>query len=165
MEANGERFAERLGVVRQRIERAGGDLSTIGILVVTKGFGADCVETSMAAGLDDVGENYAQELLAKAEALPGLRPRWHFIGRLQRNKVRKLAPWVHLWQSVDRIATRPRRSLASAPGAAVLVQVDVSGEPQKGGCSPEDVPDLVDGTRRSRSRRAGPDDGRSSGWS
>ena len=108
----------------------------IGILAVTKGFGAEVVEISMAAGLDDVGENYAQELLAKAEALPGLRPRWHFIGRLQRNKVRKLAPWVHLWQSVDRIPLG-REIARHAPGAAVLVQVDVSGEPQKGGCSPD----------------------------
>ena len=69
-------------------------------------------------------------------------PRWHFIGRLQRNKVRALAPYVTLWQSVDRddlaieIAHR-------APGARVLVQVNVAGEAQKGGCTPEETADLV----------------------
>ena len=79
--------------------------------------------------------------------------RWHFIGRLQRNKVRTIAPHVALWQSVDRPelgAEIARR----APGAAVLVQVNVSGEPTKGGCAPDDVPGwcATSPPRASRSR-------------
>jgi pyridoxal phosphate enzyme (YggS family) len=137
-------IAERAEVVRRRITEAGGDPGAVGLLAVTKGFGSDVVASAQAAGLSDLGENYAQELLAKAATLrPEAGPvRWHAIGRLQRNKVRRLAPVVHLWQSVD------RRELgleiaARAPGAAVLVQVNVSGEDQKGGCPPSDTATLV----------------------
>ena len=88
--------------------------------------------------------------------------RWHFIGRLQRNKVRSLAPHVALWQSVDRPelgAEIARR----APGAAVLVQVNVSGEPTKGGCAPDDVPGLVRDLTADGLEVAGPDGGRATG--
>jgi len=142
VDASVELVVERLAAVRQRIERAGGDAANIAILAVTKGFGAEAVRMAMAAGLEAVGENYAQELVAKAEAMAANQPRWHFIGRLQRNKVRKLAPAVHLWQSVDRIALG-HEIAHHAPGAAVLVQVNVSGEPQKGGCDPDQVAELV----------------------
>jgi len=142
VDASVELVVERLAAVRQRIERAGGDAANVAILAVTKGFGAEAVRMAMAAGLDEVGENYAQELVAKVEAMAADQPRWHFIGRLQRNKVRKLAPSVHLWQSVDRIALG-HEIAHHAPGAAVLVQVNVSAEPQKGGCDPNEVAELV----------------------
>ncbi len=138
----------RLAVLRDRIAHAGGDPDQVRIVAVTKGFGVEAARVALALGLMDLGENYAQELLAKAAALAGgsdqhgPRPRWHFIGRLQGNKVKALAPVVSLWQSVDRpslVAELARR----APGAAVLVQVNVSGEPQKGGCAPADAPGLV----------------------
>jgi pyridoxal phosphate enzyme (YggS family) len=134
----------RAGAVRDRIHRAGGDPDRIRLVAVTKGFGADAVEAALAAGLADVGENYAQELLAKADAVSG--PRWHFIGRLQSNKVRKLAPHVELWQSVDRLALGAEIA-RRAPGAAVLVQVNLSGEVRKGGCPPAELPELLDGLR------------------
>ncbi len=133
--------AERLAGIRRRIERAGADPAEVAILAVTKGFGPEVLDRALAAGLSDVGENYAQELLAKADG--SSRPlRWHFIGRLQRNKIRMLAPLVHLWQSVDRVEVGSEIA-RHAPGAAVLVQVDVAGEPQQGGCPPEKVPGLV----------------------
>jgi uncharacterized pyridoxal phosphate-containing UPF0001 family protein len=81
--------------------------------------------------------------VAEIGATEGVAPRWHAIGRLQRNKVRDLAPHVHLWQSVD----RPELGAAiarHAPGARVLVQVGATGEEGKGGCPPEQVPGLVD---------------------
>ena len=68
--------------------------------------------------------------------------RWHAIGRLQRNKVRSLAPVVHLWQTVDRLDLGLEIA-KRAPGAAVLVQVNVSDEPQKGGCPPDETAELV----------------------
>ena len=129
--------------VRDRIVAAGGDADAITIVAVTKGFGPEAVDAAVAAGASDVGENRAQELVAKAAVVTSA-PRWHFVGRLQRNKVRTVADLVALWQSVDRLdlaAEIARR----APGAAVLVQVNVSDEPQKGGCAPADVPRLVDG--------------------
>ena len=80
--------------------------------------------------------------MAKAAVVGEPGPEWHFIGRLQRNKVRTIAGLVSLWQSVDRPALA--ETIAKhAPGAAVLVQVDVTGEPQKGGCPPGEVAALV----------------------
>ncbi|MEJ7584830.1 MAG: YggS family pyridoxal phosphate-dependent enzyme [Acidimicrobiales bacterium] len=131
--------AVRVTGLRRRIEAAGGDPSAVTIVAVTKGFDRAAVDAAVGAGLVDLGENYAQELVAKA-TLAG--PRWHMIGRLQRNKVRSLASLVALWQSVDRpelgveIARR-------AAGAAVLVQVNTSGEDQKGGCAPTATRALV----------------------
>jgi PLP dependent protein len=139
---------ERLDQVEARIESAGGG-PDVSIVAVTKGFGVDAIEAAMAVGLIDLGENYAQELLDKVHApeLVGpVVPRIHFIGRLQRNKVRALADVVTLWQSVDRLdlATEIARR---APGATVLVQLNLSGEATKGGCDPAGTRDLVDGAR------------------
>lgn len=142
-------LAARLAAVHDRIRAAGGDPARTTVCAVTKGFGADAVVDAVRAGLLDVGENYAQEMLAKVAELatrdddPPITPRWHVIGRLQRNKVRALAPHVHLWQSVDR-AELGAAIARHAPGARVLVQVGATGEPGKGGCAPDDVPDLVD---------------------
>jgi uncharacterized pyridoxal phosphate-containing UPF0001 family protein len=72
--------------------------------------------------------------------------RWHFIGRLQRNKVRAVAPIVALWQSVDRLSLGEEIT-RRAPGASVLVQVNATGEDGKGGCPPALVPGVVDGCR------------------
>jgi pyridoxal phosphate enzyme (YggS family) len=142
----------RADAVRERIRTAGGDPASIALVAVTKAFPASVMRHALEAGLLDVGENYAQELADKAEALGpdalvALGARLHFVGRLQRNKVRALAPLVDLWQTVDRPelgAEIARR----APGAAVLVQVNASGEASKGGCRLDDAPALVDQLRR-----------------
>jgi pyridoxal phosphate enzyme (YggS family) len=139
----------RVDVVREQIASAGGDPARVQLVAVTKAFGVDVVRAALAARLVDLGENYAQELVAKATALePGAgsarEPRWHFIGRLQRNKVRKVAPFVTLWQSVDRLSLGAEIA-RWAPGARVLVQLDLSGEPTKGGCPPRRLPALLDG--------------------
>ena len=135
---------ERVAVVHQRIADAGGDPATVTLVAVTKGFGPEVAVVAAEAGLVALGENYAQELVAKAPVLAeaGHVVRWHAIGRLQRNKVRALAPVVALWQSVDR-ADLGLEIARRAPGAEVLVQVNVSDEPQKGGCPPAEAPDLV----------------------
>lgn len=138
--------AARVAVVRERIAAAGGDPGAITLVAVTKGFGRDVVDAAVAAGLTDLGESYAQELVAKLDAAPVAAPhgdvRWHWVGRLQRNKVRAVAGVVDLWHSVDR-AELGAEIAKRAPGAAVLAQVNTSGEEQKGGCAPGDVPALV----------------------
>jgi pyridoxal phosphate enzyme (YggS family) len=135
-----------LARVHERIADAGGDPARLTVVAVTKAFGPEAVRAALGAGLGALGENYAQELLDKVEALgaaPGSpAPAWHFLGRLQTNKVRLLAGRVALWQSVDRPAVA-HEIAKRAPGAGVLVQVNLSGEPQKGGCSFADVPALV----------------------
>ncbi|GIU83304.1 MAG: YggS family pyridoxal phosphate enzyme [Acidimicrobiales bacterium] len=144
-------LTRRLDRVRDRIARAGGDPDSVTVVAVTKGFGADMVDLAAEAGIDDLGENYAQEVIAKF-AHGGTRPttggrrhpelRLHFIGQLQRNKVKKLAGLVDVYQSVDRpelVSELSRR----APGAELLVQVDCSGDDRRGGCPPSEVSGLV----------------------
>lgn len=130
--------------VRARISDAGGDPAAVTLVAVTKGFPPALAVAAAEAGLLDLGENYAQELVPKVDAVAasGAAPRWHFLGNLQRNKVRSLAPHVTLWQSVDREALGAEIA-RRAPGASVLVQVNLSGEPQKGGCTREEVEPLV----------------------
>lgn len=129
--------------VRARIASVG-DPDQVRLVAVTKGFGSDAVAAAWAGGLHDLGESYAPELEAKvAEAQrQGIEPRWHFVGGLQSNKVRRLADVVDLWHSVDRPSV-VRALVRHAPGADVLVQVNVSGETSKGGCAPADVAGFV----------------------
>ncbi|MGK2949945.1 MAG: YggS family pyridoxal phosphate-dependent enzyme [Acidimicrobiales bacterium] len=139
-----------LARVRERIADAGGDPDAVRLVAVTKGHPVEAVQAALAAGLLDLGESYAQELVAKADELAELRPearvRWHAIGGLQRNKVRLLAPHVALWQSVDRLSLAGEIA-RRAPGALVLVQVNVSGAEQQGGCPPARVASVVEGCR------------------
>lgn len=133
--------AGRLDEVRAVMRAAGDADDAVRIIAVTKGFGPDAVRAAAAAGLDDVGENYADDLLSKRAVEPSLRR--HFIGRLQSNKIARLAGSVDLWQTID----RPKlvRLLARHdPGAALLVQVDISGESSKGGCDPDAVAPIVE---------------------
>jgi PLP dependent protein len=143
-----EQVRERLAVVKARIEAAGG--TGVDVLAVTKGFGADAIDAAVAVGCRRIGENYAQELLAKLRQRDespvsseiDVSPEIHFIGRLQSNKVHSLVGVVDLYESVD------RASLVDAiarrdPGARVLIQVDTTGRPGKGGCPSGDVTGLV----------------------
>jgi uncharacterized pyridoxal phosphate-containing UPF0001 family protein len=123
---------------------------------VTKGHPVEVAAAVFAAGCDDLGESYAQELVPKARAMQDaiaagtlrsdVPPRWHFIGRLQTNKVRSLVDVVDLWESVDRPSLADEIA-KRAPGAAVLVQLDLAGLAGRGGCEPSDAPALVEHCR------------------
>ncbi|HEY6622838.1 MAG TPA: alanine racemase [Acidimicrobiales bacterium] len=156
--------AARVAEARARIDAAAPDPSSVRLVAVTKGFGVDAVAAALAAGVFDVGENYADELVSKAEALQVTAPggtgpaptgqaatwqaatgpdvRWHYLGAIQRNKVARLAPLVDCWQSVARIE-EGRAIARRRPGASVLVQVDVVGGKGRNGCPPEEVSGLV----------------------
>jgi hypothetical protein len=153
----GSGLAARIAAVHQRIAAAGGDPAAVQLIAVTKGFGVDVVRDALGHGLFDIGESYAQEMAAKVDELdadtaagtagdgpPPVEPRWHFIGRLQRNKVRKIAPFVTLWHSVDRLSLGAEIA-QRAPGAAVLAQVGLTGEESKGGCPESRLHALLDG--------------------
>ena len=137
--------AENLAAVRDRIERAGGDPTRVKVVAVTKGFGAEAAAAAQAAGLGDLGENYAQELVAKAKSKSEAAGpvRWHMLGHVQRNKVKALASVVDVWQSVDR-PELVRALAAHRPGASIFVQVNVTDDPGRNGCDWEDVPMLVE---------------------
>ena len=125
-ELTAESVAERLEGVRSRIAEAGGSPDDVRIVAVTKGFGPDAIVAATRAGCSDIGENYAQELLAKQSAVAESGARLHFLGGIQRNKVGKLAPHVDLWQSVDRLEVG-ETIVRHCPGARVFVQVDLLG--------------------------------------
>jgi pyridoxal phosphate enzyme (YggS family) len=142
---NGDVVAANLDRVRDRIAGAGGDVERITIVAVTKQLGIDAAQAAAAAGLYDLGENYAQELLAKAPDAPAA-VRWHFLGQVQRNKVRSLAPVVALWHGVDRIAAVD--VIASrTPVAPILIEVNTSDDPGRPGCGPGYVAELLDHAR------------------
>ena len=155
-----DEIATRAERVRDRILAAGGDLEQVRVVAVTKGFPPELATRALEAGLRDLGENYAQELLAKV-AVPGLAgdaaagdaaaggpagPVWHFIGNLQSNKVRDLAPHVAWWHTIDRDSVA-RAVGTRAPGARVLVQVLLDDRQGRAGCPPDDVPALVGSCR------------------
>lgn len=135
-----DEVSARLAVIRRRIEEAGGDPGVVRVVAVTKGFGPEAVAAARDAGVTEIGENYSQELLAKAPGSDGTS--WHFLGTVQRNKVPSLAPVVDVWQSVARLV-EGERIMRYAPGATVLVQVDCSGQPGRNGCVVAEAPELV----------------------
>jgi pyridoxal phosphate enzyme (YggS family) len=123
----------------------------VDLVGVTKGFGPWAIEAAVAAGCDAIGESYAQELTAKCDTVERLHPEVHFVGRLQRNKIRQLVGLVDVWCSLDRTSVIDELA-KRAPGARVLVQVDTTGDPGKGGCPFDDTASLV-----ARARVAGLD--------
>jgi pyridoxal phosphate enzyme (YggS family) len=116
------------------------------IVAVTKTHGPEAVRAAVAAGLTDIGENRVQEAMEKQDVLAGVRVDWHLIGTLQRNKARHAVGRFALIHSVDRLdlAAELDRRAAEGTRQAVLVQVNCSGEPQKGGVEPGGVPALLD---------------------
>ncbi len=143
-------IAENIAKVGARIREAAQasqrNLQDIGLLAVSKTKPADAVREAHAAGLRDFGENYLQEALEKQAALSDLPLIWHFIGPIQSNKTRPIAEhfdWVH---SVDRLKIAQRLSdqrPAHLPALNICLQVNVSLEASKSGCSPKELPALA----------------------
>jgi PLP dependent protein len=136
-------IASSLEQIRSRIRQAGG-ASGVRIVAVTKGQPLATIVAAAAAGLLDFGENYADELVAKASQIPpGNDLRWHFQGRLQSNKINRLRPFVSVWQTVDS-ADRITALSQRVPGAQVMIQLDsTQGRADRSGAFLGDVPLLV----------------------
>jgi pyridoxal phosphate enzyme (YggS family) len=141
-------IAENLAQVQARIrtacERVGRDRETVALVAVGKGHPIEPVLVAFAAGQTAFGENYAQELHAKADALP--EAEWHFIGALQTNKVKMVVGHAALVHTCDRVAlARELSKRASVKNVTqrVLLEVNVGREPQKGGALPEHVEGLL----------------------
>lgn len=143
-------IADNIGLVSQRIRAAAEavqrDPDSVHLLAVSKTKPAQAVREACAAGLRDFGENYLQEALSKQVELTDLPLSWHFIGPIQSNKTRAIAEhfaWVH---SVDRLKIAQRLSEqrpAELPPLNICIQVNVSGEASKSGCTPADLPALA----------------------
>ena len=113
------------------------------LLPVTKGFGAREVQAMLEVGLTKIGESYAQEILEKRKMITDNRIAWHMIGGVQRNKVRKLSETVDLWHSVDRKELITEISKYQK-NSKILIQVSLNDRHKQGGCSAENVPDLIE---------------------
>lgn len=135
--------SSRIRTAEQTAQRAEGSVQ---LLAVSKTKPAQALREAYAAGLRDFGENYLQEALGKQVELTDLPLIWHFIGPIQSNKTRAIAEhfdWVH---SVDRLKIAQRLSEqrpAELPPLNICIQVNVSGEASKSGCTPADLPALA----------------------
>ena len=146
--------AQRLGAIRERIERAaiqaGRDPETVTLIAVSKTHPASTVDDAVAAGAADLGENRVQEASGKK---PGVRDaRWHLIGPLQRNKAKLALATFDVIHTIDRpeIAARLQVLLEEHwPGRVVevLLEVNVGDEPQKAGVAPAETRDLLEAVR------------------
>lgn len=152
-DASGRDVTQREGEIALAVQRLRSNLDDLGgssvrIVAVAKGFPWSDVRAALSNGVTMIGENYAQEILHKYGSIPlGERPAVHFIGRLQSNKIPQLIPFVSTWQTVDRdrlVGEIARR----APGSEIMIQVNFTGEADKGGCDPVDLESLVARARR-----------------
>ena len=136
--------------IAQACRAAGREPASVGLLAVSKTFGADVVQEAVAAGQRAFGENYIQEgvdkIAAVRAALPGVALQWHCIGPIQSNKTRLVAAhfdWVH---TVDRLKIAERLSAQRPehlPPLHLCVQVNIDGGPTKSGVAPAEALELV----------------------
>ncbi len=137
--------ADRIGDIRETISLKSSNPVTV--VAVTKGFGIDAARAAAQAGVYDIGENYAQEIIKKRGHLESLGEaeayRWHFIGALQRNKVRKISNIISMWQSIDSFALGDEVA-KRCEGPKILVQVNMAGSKTQGGVPADEVPTLVE---------------------
>jgi pyridoxal phosphate enzyme (YggS family) len=139
---------ERLATVRDTIarhQRRAGHQHSVRIVAVTKGHGPEAVRAARAAGLTDVAENRVQEALGKMDATADVEVTWHLIGSLQRNKVKSIVGrfgWIHSVDRVELVEELARR-LPAGGRQRVLLEVNCSGESQKGGIDPSEAPALA----------------------
>jgi len=113
------------------------------LLPITKGFSVREIEAVLGVGLVGIGESYAQELLRKSKEISDSAVKWHMVGNIQRNKVRKLSPVIELWHSVHRKEIIDEIS-KHKDNAKILIQVDMNARHTQGGCRPQDVSLLLD---------------------
>jgi len=144
---DGDRIAQHLASVRARIDRAatevGRDPASIRLVAVTKTHPVELARAALMLGMEDLGENRVDELVAKHAEVAA---RWHLIGQLQRNKVRDVVGRAHLIHSVDRRALVDavgRHAVAQGLVQDILIQVNVGEDPAKAGCSLADAAGLV----------------------
>lgn len=129
--------------VRSEIADAGRDPSDVQILAAVKYVPLDEIGILAEAGLELLGENRAQDLVAKAEAYAG-RFTWDFIGQLQSRKVRQVLPYVRYIETVASDSALEQLARHGGPDTEVLIEVNVAGEAGKSGIAPEELPGFLE---------------------
>jgi pyridoxal phosphate enzyme (YggS family) len=137
------------GQVRANLEQVKGEIAAaaqgreVEILAAVKYVRCDQLEVLAGAGLEHLGENRAQDLIAKAQAHPG-RFTWDFIGQLQSRKVKVLLPWVRYIHSVASESALKQLARHRTSETQVLVEVNVAGEEGKSGIAPAELPGFLE---------------------
>ncbi len=142
--ANLHEVRERIAAAAQRSGRRGDDITLVG---VTKYVDATATKTLLTAGCQDLGESRPQSLWSKAEALAGTNARWHLIGHLQRNKVRRTLPYLSLLQSVESLSLAgvvSDEAQLIGRRLPVLLEVKIAADPTKHGFPPLDLRDSLE---------------------
>lgn len=146
------RCAENVAAVRGRIatacHQAGRPIDAVRLIAVTKYVDAATTRLVAESGCADLGESRPQQLWTKAEALAvgGPAIRWHLVGHLQRNKVRRTLAAVSVVHTLDSrrlLDALEAEAAAGGHGCDVLVEVNLSADPSRSGAAPADVPDLI----------------------
>ena len=137
-ELSAERVAANLAAVRDEIRSAGRDPDELEILAAVKYLDAEQLDALADGGITLLGENRAQELVAKAERWPG-RFTWDFIGQLQSRKVKQILPYVRLIESVASDSALRQLERHADPATEILVEVNLAGEGSKSGIAPEEL--------------------------
>lgn len=157
-------LAASLREVRERIAlacaSAGRPAEAVTLVAVTKTYPASDVLLLAGLGVTEVGENRDQEAAPKAAAVraAGARLRWHYIGRLQRNKARSVAGYADVVESADSerlVAALDQASTNRATPLDVLVQVSIDGDPERGGAAGDDLWRTADAVASSEGLRLG----------
>ena len=145
-----DRIAENLAEVHGRIAdaaaRSGRGAEEVLLVAVTKYVGPEIIEPLIEAGAVVLGESRPQQFWPKAETLADRSVRWHMIGHLQRNKVRRTLPLVELTHSAESlrlIEAIDRIAGELSLRAPILLEVNVSGDEAKHGFAPEQLPDVL----------------------
>jgi pyridoxal phosphate enzyme (YggS family) len=153
-------IAANLQSVRSRIDaaarRAGRDPSDVTLVAVSKTFSIDHVRAAWAAGQREFGENKVQEALQKVAEATDMEIRWHLIGHLQSNKVKKAAvpfAWIHSVDSVDLLRKLDAAAAQQGTALEVLVQVDLAGEATKSGAPESEARAILDAAVEARAIR------------
>ncbi len=146
MKMDEKRLIQRYETVRTRIarvaERAGRSPGEITLVAVTKNVPAELIRQAAGLGMKHFGENRAQELREKYQHLTHLRVTWHFIGRIQTNKVKYFVPicqYVHSVWRVNEVMEIQKRAERLDKTIYVFVEVNTSGEESKAGLQPDQV--------------------------
>ena len=142
-----EKFQQVKRQIQQTCQSLKRDPSTVRLMAVSKGQSIEKIRDIFNQGQRDFGENYAQELFHKAEALKGLNIQWHYIGKLQSNKIKKI---VNIASSIHTVATlkhaeiiRTHLKIQGISNYPLFISVNISNEPQKNGCSLGEAEALV----------------------
>ncbi|MEO1023238.1 MAG: YggS family pyridoxal phosphate-dependent enzyme [Bacteroidota bacterium] len=143
-------IAERIKAVKQRVEQAavqaGRQAEDVQLIAVSKTKPTPDIEEAIASGQFHFGENKMQELAQKMDAITHPSAQWHMIGTMQSNKIKYIAPrvnWIHSVHKAKYLDEIEKR-VPDGHHVHVLFQVNISGESQKSGCSPDELPRLLE---------------------